>query len=494
MKQIIKTFNNLVKETIFKAQNKTNNKLRISNFNKYLIIFISSLFLYIFYLLIPLLYDESWIQNNIESKIFNEFKIDVSTSANISYRILPAPHFLIKNSKILLDSDQNSKSSVDVKTLKVFLSQKNFLNKEKISLKKIIIDNANFSLLRNEIKKISNYTNNQFSNKKIKIYNSNIFFKDNLNEIITIIKINKAILFFDEDKQLNLFDLKGNIFGVPFTFDLKSKNNSIINKKINLRIKSLQLNIFNESIIKDNNSNIGKNIISFLNSTIKTTYNVKEKLITFISENSKLNFSRIHYNGELSINPFDLDLIIDLGDYKISKLLNFNSILKEFFKSKILFNDNLSLDVSILARTNALDQLFQSTKINFKIVNGKINLDNSRFINDKIGLIKLVNSDLFIRNNELILNSDILIVIKDSKYLFSFLNTNKKSRKEIKNILINLDYDFLNKQIKFNNVKIDNNEVSEEFLNIFEDFSDNNLNNLIKSRRLINELFHVYEG
>ena len=53
MKQIIKNFNNLIKKTIFKVQNKTNNNFKISNFNKYLITFIALLFFYLFYLLIP---------------------------------------------------------------------------------------------------------------------------------------------------------------------------------------------------------------------------------------------------------------------------------------------------------------------------------------------------------------------------------------------------------------------------------------------------------
>ena len=122
MKQIIKNFNNLIKKTIFKVQNKTNIKLRISNFNKYLITFISLLFGYVFYLLIPLLYDKSWVQSNIESKFFNEFKINLSTSADISYRILPAPHFLIKNSKISLNDSKSQKFIADIRNLKVFFS------------------------------------------------------------------------------------------------------------------------------------------------------------------------------------------------------------------------------------------------------------------------------------------------------------------------------------------------------------------------------------
>ena len=171
MKQIVKNFNNLIKKTIFKVQNKTNTKFEISSFNKYLITFISILFLYLFYLSMPVLYDKDWIRSNIESKILNEFKINISTSSDISYRILPAPHFLIKNSKILLSDTKSQKSIADVKKLKVFLNQKNLFDKEKLNFKKLIIDNANFSLLRNEINIINNSSNDYFSNKRIEIYN-----------------------------------------------------------------------------------------------------------------------------------------------------------------------------------------------------------------------------------------------------------------------------------------------------------------------------------
>ena len=74
------------------------------------------------------------------------------------------------------------------------------------------------------------------------------------------------------------------------------------------------------------------------------------------------------------------------------------------------------------------------------------------------------------------------------------LNTGKKSRKEIKNILINLNYDFLTNEITFNKIKINNNEMNDKFLNLLQGFSDNDSNNSIKSRRLLNELLNIYEG
>ena len=131
MKQLVQNFNNLIKKTIFKVRNKTNSNFQISNFNKYLTTFISLLFFYLFYLSIPALYDKIWVQNNIEKQLLKEFKIDFSISSDISYRILPAPHFLIKDSKIFKKDGNKKASLVDIKNLKVFIGQGNFFNKKK---------------------------------------------------------------------------------------------------------------------------------------------------------------------------------------------------------------------------------------------------------------------------------------------------------------------------------------------------------------------------
>ena len=494
MKQIIKNFNNLVKKTIFKVQNKTNNNFKISGFNKYLITFIALLFIYLFYLLIPLLYDKTWVQTNIENKLLNEFKVNVSTSADISYRILPAPHFLIKDSKILVSEDEKIKSIAEIQDFKVFLSQRNFFDKENMSIKKIFINDANFSLLRSDLKLLNRIIGKKFPNKKIKINNSNIFFKDNLGEIISIIKVDNSILFFDDEKLSNFLNLEGEIYNMPFTFDLNSYGTSIKYEKITFTSKQLKLNILNESTKSNNKSSTGKNSILFSNSRINTEYNIKEKLITFKSDHSKLDNSQVNYDGKLSINPFHLGLDINLDNHKISSLFDINPILIEFIKSGLLFNDNISVNILADINSNKKNEIFHNAKINFHIVNGKINFNKTSFTNDDIGSLQFNKSNLFYKNNELIFSGDILIDIKNSSNLFSFLNTNKLSRKDFKTILINLDYNFSNNMFKFNNIKIDNIEVNSEFLTIIDGFSDNNLNKFNKSRRLINELLKNYTG
>ena len=104
--KVVKYFNTYVENKILIVQNKTNNlfkkKSKVSNFNKILITLISILFVSLFYLSIPTLYNKTWVQNTLEKKLLENFKINFSISSDITYNILPTPHFLIKDSKIKL--------------------------------------------------------------------------------------------------------------------------------------------------------------------------------------------------------------------------------------------------------------------------------------------------------------------------------------------------------------------------------------------------------
>ena len=494
MKQIIKKFNNLVKGTILKVQNKTNNNFNISNFNKYLIGFVVAIFVYLFYLLIPLMYDKTWVQSSLERKLLNEFKINLSTSSDISYRILPAPHFLIRDSKIIVNKGEKKNSIAEIKNFKVFLSKAKFFDKDQMSINKIIIDNANFKLIENNLKLLKNFRNTDFSEKKIKIINSKIFFKNNLREVITIITIEKGDLFFDDKKLLNLFNLKGRIFNMPFELNFLSNNKDKIYEEINFISKSLKLDIFNKTFTEKNDVITGENIISFLNNKISTKYDVDKKLIIFKSNSSRINNTQVNYSGLLSINPFNFDIKIYLNDYSILRLLNINSILNEFIKSELLFNENISVNTSMLINSKQNNSFFKNAKINFNVVSGKINFDKTIFDNDDIISLELDDSNLYLKGNNLIFNTDILIIVKNPDRLFSFLNTKKSSRKNFKNVSINLEYDFLSNQIRFNKIKIDNNDVSDQFLNTIQEFKGFNSNNLLKTKRFINKLLNVYEG
>ena len=492
--QLISKFNNSIIKTIFKVKNQTNNNFLISNFNKYLITFISLLFLYLFYLSIPVLYDKTWIQSNIEQKLSKEFKTNFSISHDVSYRILPSPHFLIKDSKIIREDSDKMSSFADIKILKVFIDQKNFFNKDKITLKYIKIDKANFSIFRDDYELLKNSNDSMFSNKKIKINKSNIFFKDDSDKTIAIIKISKAFLLWDKENLSNLFNLKGKIFNIPFTFDFIKKFKTTKSQEIHITAKTLKLDILDIYNNRATSFSNGRNIISLLKSSINSNYKIDKDIIFFDSNNSRIKNIKVDYEGNFSIDPFDLNINININNYKLFEMLNNNSILNELIKTQLLFNENISISTTITAASNSKKEFFENAIVHFNVTNGKINLNKTRLINEKIGSLEIANSNLFFKNESLILNADVMIDISNTNELFSFLQTNKKSRKSVKNILVNMDYDFSNNKIEFNNFKINNQKVTDELLRIIEGFNDNKFNNLIKSRRLLNSIFEAYEG
>ena len=73
-------------------------KIKISYFNRYLILSIIFLFTCLFYFLLPTLYDNESLQKQLETKLFKEYGIKLALTGDINYGILPSPYFEINNS------------------------------------------------------------------------------------------------------------------------------------------------------------------------------------------------------------------------------------------------------------------------------------------------------------------------------------------------------------------------------------------------------------
>jgi hypothetical protein len=511
MENIKKKFNKynkflkfLIKKTLLKHPNKTNNifnkfkfnfKSKVSDFNIFLISFISILFIYLFYLTIPALYNKSWVQNTIESKLLDEFKINFSISSEITYEILPSPHFTIKNAKILNDNPENPKELSEIKKLKVFIFHGNFFKKENLIIKKVEIQNANFMIQSKDFNYFEKLFNKKFSEKKIYIKKSNIFYKDINKETVSITRLSKLSLFYDVTKSLNKIFLDGEIFKVPFSLvfnkDLANKENIFLldSKKNKIKLK--------DKTIKKNKTISGLNNLSILNSKLVTKYEFKKDLLKFKSLNSKISANKIKYNGELNLSPFNLILDIDLKKIDLRKLFNNNSILFELIKSGKLFHENLNIAISLNSSDIINNKILNKLNINLNAINGEINFEESYILSDKIGLLKSDRNQLVLDNNSLLFFGDFNLDIKSSDYFFSFFQTSKKFRKPIKDISFKLKFDFLENKLVINNFKIDNKEPNKEVLDVLNNFNssdDQKIKNLIIFKNLVNNLFSIYNG
>ena len=511
MVKIKQKFNNTIKyfyfsitKILFKQKSKVNkifvnkfkfkSKSQISNFNKYVISLISLLFIYLFYLSIPGLYEKTWLQNAIENKLLNEFKINFSISPEITYEILPSPHFTIKNVKIFNDSLNTPKTLSEIKQLKVFIYQKNLFYKDQLKIKKVLINNANFTVQEIDFKFLNNILDKKLSKKKINIKNSKIFFNDVANEIIFITKISNLLLFYDDKKLLNKISSKSEIFKLPFILEL---NKDLINKSNNIFIDLNKLKIkFRNETTKLNKNKTGLINLSVFNLKLITEYIHKNNLILFESQESKIVNNKINYKGKINFNPFDLVLNINLNKLDLKSLINKNSILFEFIKSGYLFNDNINASIVINSQ-NLLDhRILNYSKIFFNIKNSSINFNQSEILSNKIGLLKLTDSQLFLQNENLLFNGDFNLNITNQKNFFSFFQVPKKIRKPIKNIFFSIEYNTFNDQLKFNTFKIDNIKPSPNVKNLLDNLNsneNNTINNLIEFKNLINALLISYE-
>ena len=102
---------------------------------------------------------------------------------------------------------------------------------------------------------------------------------------------------------------------------------------------------------------------------------------------------------------------------------------------------------------------------------------------------------IYIKNGELILDSRMQIIIEDLNQIYKFLLTPKKYRKVFKTINLNFSYNFDQKTINLNDIRIDNKfdqNINITISNLI--LKDNNLQNKIYLKKILNEAIKSYSG
>jgi len=487
-------FNNLIVKIIPRKIKKLNfRKLKI---NYIAFTFSIIFFSYLIYLTLPgVFYDESY-QNYLTKILKKKHNLNFSLSSDISYSILPSPHFKITNVVIFRERDNFQKEIAQIKELKMYIKQNNFFKHSNLEIKLTELINANFYIEVSDFTYLSNFFLNEFPEIPLKIKNGNLFFQDNARKTISLINIKKSEIYYNYKLKQKLLKSESEIFNIPFKFFWKTDDNT---KEIvtNLKFDIIKLNIENNSnydiLNKDRKLTINLNRSKFT-----TFYNLKNKELNLFSKNSSIGNDKFTYSGKIYLNPFSFDINARLDKFNLknlnSNLIFFQQIFSNEFVLNEVFNGRLKLFLNNLSNNNFFDQV----TLNTNFINDEIDLSKSIFYNNKILNLIIESGKLYVEKDNLFFKGKLNFDIHNINKFHNKFVISKKNRVDLKSINVEILVNFTNLDLKIINIIFDNNNYKsyDDIDNLIFNYNNGliKVTNWIEFKNFTNELITLYSG
>ena len=368
----------------------------------------------------------------------------------------------------------------------------NLFSLNNIKLNHVILEEANFNLNKNNYNFFYNLLDGNFNDFKFEILKSNVFYRSLENEVLFINNVKKAKYYFDLKENKNMLDANNEIFNLPYSIKIfDDKIERIINSKIN--IESLRLEIDNQT------SNYDANYSGFSEINLKNTkslfeYQLKNDLFEF-KFFDKLQNPEFSYVGKFNFKPFHSNITGNTNKLNLSPLFSSNAIVKELLKTEILNNKNIDFNLIISGNNIKEFDDFKNVLLKFKIQEGLVDIDQSKITWKNNIDFEFLDSLIFVKEGQLILDSNVEITINNPNEFYKFLLTPKNLRKKISKVNVNFTYLFDEKNIKVNNIRIEGKTL-EKSNYIFDDIllKENNVQNKIYFKNLLNEVIKNYAG
>ena len=486
LKNISRLINNLLEKNLNKLNLKNINNL-LKN-NKFILTFVALIVIYISYLLTPTFYKEVDISKKLQTELQSKFDINLKFSQNLKYNFFPSPHFIVLDSTILQNHVEISK----IKKLKIFVSSENFFSIKNIKIKNLIFDKANFNISKKNYNFFIHLLNKDFKDGNLTIKNSNIFFKNSVDEVLFINKILKMKYFYDEKELKNVFYLDNEIFNIPFSMESffnKDKSKFFSEIKIDL----IQLRIENELLFQTEKT-IGKSQFNLNNLKRSAEYEIEKNNFNFHIFD-KIDLPDVSYKGKINFKPFYASLYGNLDEIKLTNLFSSSSIIVQLLKTELLNNKNIDLIINIIANNIYKNVNFKNINLNSKIKDGLIDIDNTKLNWKNYADFEFINSLIFVRDGELILDGKLKINVNDYNGIYKFILTPKNYRKKISEIDFNFTYNFDQNIAELKDIKIDNKinqNVNKILYNVI--LKKDLLQNKIYFKNLLNKAIKTYAG
>ena len=482
MKKILSKFN-ILKETLTKRE-----LLKLLNYHYFkLIAFgIITFFSFIIYLSLPSFFDYKNFNKTLQTKIYNDFKINIKDIKEISYSFIPSPHFTIKESKLHFLKENKKKEFVKAKNLKIYISTSNLFNKEKVVINQISLRDNNFYLNYQDLKQFFHHLNYS-NNKPIYIDSSNFFSIDSKGQVISISPIKQIKYLIDEKKNKKLLNINGKLFDNDFKY-LWEKDYSKPNfLKSSIQFKNPNIKIINQ-YKKNKNKIKGNSKINFLNNKIDFDFEIFEKKIIFKTLKNNLDLpDKVELNGIIDLNPFFFNTNINLSNIDLNLFLD--QLFLYLFELNNSINPNFNGNLKIKL-SNLNSKLFEDILFNLSFSEEKIQINPSSIGLKKIGRIFFSNIKYIENNGDLFLESIMKLEIDDQKQFFRKFQIPKKGRINLSTISFILkksigdDFYFIS-DINFN-TEIDKSLDSQSIYEIEE----NKFKNLHQLSKIIRKEFN----
>ena len=490
----LKKVNLAINSLLEKKLNKLNflfNSDKLSTFLSLKKIFwlISTLIIIIFsYLSLPYFYNSDKLESKIKNQIFNNLNVNLQIKNNFTYNFFPKPNFTLKKTKLYNDDQTLAEAG----HIKIFISPKHLLSPENIRIDDVVLNKVNFNLNKENYNFFIKLLNNNFLNFNFEINDSNIFYRNIENDVLFINKINQLKYYFDTKVQKNTLLANSEIFNLPYDLELKDYAEE---KKI---ITKINLDFINLKIINDltNKADHKAGLIKFIynKNKIESIYKIEKNLFSFNISDDSLN-NNFKYKGTINLTPFFSKISGNFNNINLNQFLNSNSIFVQLFKMKLMSNKNLNIETITKAEKILPYSDLINLVLNLKIEEGLVDINNTKFNWSNNVDFKITDSLLYVKDNNLVLDGNILININDINEIYKYFKTPRNYRKEIKKIKLNFAYNFDQKIATLNKIDIDGlidqdvNQVLKKFI-----FKDSHLQNKVYFKNLINEAIKSYSG
>ncbi len=486
----LKTISNLINNLLVKNLNRLNFKNFINLFknNKIILTFVALFVIFISYLLLPTFYAQNDISRELKNNLQTKLDLNFKFTKDLKYNFFPRPHFTIIDSTILDDQ----KEIVKIGKFKIFISFYNLFSLKTIEVKDLILEKVNFNLNTKNYNLFTELLNQNFQNGSLTINDSNIFFRHLEEDVLFISKIFKVKYYYDPKELKNIFYSENEIFNIPFSVEsFFSEDKNKIFSLINLNF--LKLRIENELTLGDEKK-IGKSEVISNKLRRVIEYRIEKNFFNFHVFDKK-DEPNLTYKGKFNFKPFYANVEGKSDEINLNYLFSTNALIAELLKTEIFNNKNIDFKLNINADNVYNNSHFRDIALNSKIQEGLIDTDDTKFKWRDIADFELLESLIWVKNGELVLDGKLKINIDDHNKVYKFFLTPKNYRNKIKQIDLNFTYNFDKKIAELKDIKIDN-KINQNVNTILKNviLKKDDLQNKIYFKNLLNEAIKSYAG